>query len=56
MNKIIITLMAIYFLGDPDLQYLLVAGRPEALRHRRRALAGLDALDRQTARRLIPSP
>ena len=22
MNKIIITLMAIYFLGDPDLQYL----------------------------------
>jgi hypothetical protein len=22
MNKVIITLMAIYFLGDPDLQYL----------------------------------
>jgi hypothetical protein len=26
MNKIIITLMAIYFLGDPDLQYLAWLG------------------------------
>jgi hypothetical protein len=26
MNKIIITFMAIYFLGDPDLQYLFWLG------------------------------
>jgi hypothetical protein len=26
MNKIIISLMAIYFLGDPDLQYLAWLG------------------------------
>jgi len=44
MNKLIIALMAIYFIGDPGLQYLT-----EGLYRRCRHRAGFHALDRFTA-------
>ena len=55
MNKIIIALLAIYFLGDPHLHYLAWLGDMKVYLVAA-ASAGLNALDRLAARRLSDGP